>query len=180
MSSNHRHLSFSLIEILIVVSILALLAAITASFLGSSLGVFKEEELKEKVIDLVQSSRLTAQLQGAKQSILFSKIDSDQWQISLSTAQENTEFTVSQEQREQALATWDPNAFNEEKNILLKKDWILLDQDKNPLNEDARFHFYPDGQSSGGRLYLQIGENGRLFSMSIDQLTSRMTWQEQK
>ena len=162
-----------------MISILALLVGISATFLGSGLGVIYDEELKEKLVDISNSARLTAQLQGAKQSIVFSK-KAKQWQISLSTAQEATEFTVSEEQKKQALQAWDPNAFNEKEPLTLAKGWKLLSLQEDPLYEEQSFHFYPDGQSSGGTLLFQTGENGRVFALALDPLTSRITWQEQK
>ena len=77
MFSRGRRKLFSLIEILIVISILALLAAI-AVFLRSGLDIIKEEELKERFLDLTQSARLTAQLQGAQQSLEFNRNDKEQ------------------------------------------------------------------------------------------------------
>lgn len=177
---KRRQNRFTLIEILIVVSILALLAAVASMFLGSGLGIIKEEELKEKLVDLSQSARLSAQLQGAKQSMHFSQNAEAQWQIEMITAQEASEFTLDDQQRELALQAWDPNAFNDAEILTLNKDWLLLDQDRNWINEEFSIDFFPDGQSTGAKLYLQTGKNGRVFTLNFDRLTSRVTWQEER
>lgn len=175
-----RHKFFTLIEILIVVSILALLAALSSTFLSSGLGIVKEEELKEKLVNLSQSARLSAQLQGAKQSLHFSRNEQGHWQVEMITAQAASEFTIDDQHGDHALQAWDPNAFKEFEALILNEDWRLLDGEQNSISEEFSIDFFSDGQSTGAKIYLQTGDNGRLFALNIDELTSRITWQEEK
>lgn len=175
--AKSRH-CFSLIEVIIVIVIISLLVALATFLTTSSLATFQSEELKEKVKSLSKQARMTAQVQGSIQKLDFTFTDNNQWQISLTSAQEATEFTIDQDLKEQALAVWDPNAFEDSENLLLAKDWKLLNEEGLKLNESFSFSFFPDGQSSSQTLILETGEAGRQFLLSFDKFTGRFKWQE--
>jgi general secretion pathway protein H len=144
--SDERERGFSLLEILLVVSIMAMIFAFVPRMFGSGVS---GSELKSNVRSIVSAMRV------ARDTAINTRRDAF--------------VTLNVDSRELTMSPGDRIVKLNDR-LTLKLFTSQADQ----INETtASFRFYPDGSSNGGRV--TVVANEREFAVDVDWLTGRVT-----
>jgi len=143
--TTHRHAGVSLLELMIVLMIMALAAALVVPMLGSGVS---NTELRSSARQLAAGLRL------ARSEALAQRRET-----SLVLDVEQRRFKVDRDPQEHALP----------RDVELK----LFTAQKDLVDEKiGSIRFYPDGGSNGGRITVGSGE--RKYEVDVDWLTGRV------
>lgn len=157
-----------MVEILIVIGIVALLAALGMFLNLDQLSFFENKEKATAIQRLFEKARMTAQIQGSKQILEVSK--DEVYRCHLFAENETADFQV--ETAPADLVAWNAR----EETLRLPKSWQVLLKDGSEV-EKLRLYFYSDGQSSAATLRFQEAEDSA-YLLDLDPLTGKVDWRE--
>ena len=145
--TKHPHAGFSLIELLVVLTIIGLFISVVPAMLSTGGVEFKG-----------LARNLASSLRSAKANSI-----SHQQDVVVSFNLENKTYNISNDKRQYAI----PEGIE----IAFKPQSLSA---KNDDDEAINLYFYADGGASGGKLIITKGETGR-YEVLIDWLTGQVS-----
>ena len=179
--------NFSLIEILVVLAIMALIAAVALPVLFSS-SDFDKRDCEEKIKEAFDTAQLRAQAFGFKVTVTITEKDGGGYKLQISEGklstynEDGTPATAGEEELgEDGVPAADENqqfwsggnTFELDRTIEIDNWADLVEQDSDEDEQPRlRYIFYPSGEADGEPIVLR--GKGWAMSLSVDRLTGRV------
>ncbi|MEQ8820044.1 MAG: type II secretion system protein [Sumerlaeia bacterium] len=162
-TANQR--AMTMIEIMLVVVILGILMAVALPKMSGTNERAALNTTARDIAKLAAIARQTAQ-STQKQTALILDLEQRQWYLDLD---------YDPEKRRSYSRSRDPIAADEEPQDLHQiLEMSVLDEDNDPIDEDEiAIVFYPNGTSTGGRIFLKTTRRERKMTVEIEEATGR-------